>query len=214
MLLVAWKRSPLRYASLHSRRFDIEFGLSDGTTYNSYVVKGDKVAVVDVSHAKFGDAYFTALHEVVDPSSISYIVVSHTEPDHSGLVAPLLELAPHAVVVGTRVCLQFLSNLVSRPFEKLEVKAGSTLDLGASRVAHSGCASLLPGRLVAVSRPISPCLTYLQAAATCWSSCRRPTCTGRTRCSPSTRPRAPSSRATPSAPTTAPTPCSTPTWRR
>ncbi len=89
---------------------------------------------MDVSHAKFNAAYFAALRAVIDPAEIDYIVVSHTEPDHSGLVEPLLQLAPRAVVVGARVCLQFLANLVHAPFEKLEVKGGSTLDLGGGHV--------------------------------------------------------------------------------
>ena len=107
----------------------------DGTTYNSYVIRGaDKVALVDASHAKFNDAYTAALRSVVDPAEIDYIVVSHTEPDHSGLVEPLLALAPKATVVGAKVCLQFLSNLVHTPFAKLEVKGGSTVDLGGGHV--------------------------------------------------------------------------------
>ena len=107
----------------------------DGTTYNSYVIKGaDKIALVDVSHAKFDAAYMAALRTVIDPADIDYIVVSHTEPDHSGLVGPLLKLAPKAVVVGARVCLQFLANLVHEPYESLEVKGGATIDLGGGHV--------------------------------------------------------------------------------
>ena len=117
-------------------RFDIEFGLSDGTTYNSYVIQGDGlVAVVDCSHAKFSEQYFAALLAVVgDMSRITHLVVSHTEPDHSGLVARFLELAPQTTVVGARVCLQFLANLVHAPFTSLEVKQGSSLDLGGGHV--------------------------------------------------------------------------------
>ena len=89
---------------------------------------------MDASHAKFDAAYFEALRSVIDPALIDYIVVSHTEPDHSGLVAPLLKLAPKAVVVGAKVCLQFLSNLIHTPFEKLEVKGGSVIDLGGGHV--------------------------------------------------------------------------------
>ena len=87
-----------------------------------------------MSHAKFNEAYFAALRTLIDPADVDYLVVSHTEPDHSGLVEPLLALAPKAVFVGSRVCLQFLSNLVHSPFSSLEVKAGSTVDLGGGHV--------------------------------------------------------------------------------
>ena len=39
-------------------RFDIEFGLRNGTTYNSFIIKGEKIAIIDTSHAKFEELWF------------------------------------------------------------------------------------------------------------------------------------------------------------
>lgn len=111
-------------------RFDIEFGLQEGTTYNSFIIKGDKTALIDASHQKFKQLYMDALSGAVDPSSIDYIIVSHTEPDHSGLVQSVLELCPNATVIGSKVCITFLENLVHIPFERKIVKNGEKLDLG------------------------------------------------------------------------------------
>ncbi|GAB4342720.1 MAG: diflavin flavoprotein [Cyanophyceae cyanobacterium] len=111
-------------------RFDIEFGLQNGTTYNSYLIRGEKVALVDTSHAKFEALYFEALTGLIDPTTIDYLVISHTEPDHSGLVAKFLAIAPQVTVVGAKVALQFLDELIHQPYEKMAVKSGSTLDLG------------------------------------------------------------------------------------
>ncbi|TVP62582.1 MAG: MBL fold metallo-hydrolase [Leptolyngbya sp. LCM1.Bin17] len=111
-------------------RFDIEFGLQNGTTYNSYIIRGDKVALVDTSHAKFRELYLKTLTGEIDPKTIDYLVISHTEPDHSGLVGDVLELAPQATVVGAKVAIAFLEDLVHRPFERLIVKNGDTLELG------------------------------------------------------------------------------------
>lgn len=115
-------------------RFDIEFGLQNGTTYNSYVIDADKLTVIDASHEKFRELYLSALKEQIEPSAIQYIVANHTEPDHSGLIPDLLELAPNATVVGSKVCIQFLQNLVLRPFKSQIVKGGDTLDLGNGHV--------------------------------------------------------------------------------
>ena len=115
-------------------RFDIEFGLQNGTTYNSFIVRGEKVALVDTSHAKFCELYLKTLTGEIDPKTIDYLVISHTEPDHSGLVRDVLELAPQAVVVGAKVAIAFLEDLVHRPFERLIVKNGDTLDLGNGHV--------------------------------------------------------------------------------
>ncbi|OKH17585.1 diflavin flavoprotein [[Limnothrix rosea] IAM M-220] len=111
-------------------RFDIEFGLQNGTTYNSYIIRGEKIALVDTSHAKFRQLYLDALTGEIDPTTIDYIIVSHTEPDHSGLIADVLKLAPQAVIVGAKVAIKFLKDLVHDPFEFIQVKSGDRLDLG------------------------------------------------------------------------------------
>ncbi len=115
-------------------RFDIEFGLQNGTTYNSYLVRGEKTALIDTSHAKFQQLYMDALQGLIDPQQIDYIVISHTEPDHSGLVKDVLDLAPQAVVVGAKVAVKFLEDLVHQPFKSQLVKSGDTLDLGNGHV--------------------------------------------------------------------------------
>ncbi|GAB1539282.1 hypothetical protein NUACC21_19480 [Scytonema sp. NUACC21] len=97
-------------------RFDIEFGLQNGTTYNSYLIKGDRIALVDTSHTKFREQYLNTLKSLVNPKAIDYIIVSHTEPDHSGLVEDVLQLAPRATVLASKVALQFLDNLVQNRF--------------------------------------------------------------------------------------------------
>jgi flavorubredoxin/flavin reductase (DIM6/NTAB) family NADH-FMN oxidoreductase RutF len=120
-------------------RFDIEFGLRNGTTYNAYLVRGERTALVDTSHAKFRDSWLPLLREQIDPRAIDVLIVSHTEPDHSGLVADLLDLNPDLEIVASKVAIQFLENQVHRPFRSRAVKSGDSLDLGTnleSGVAH------------------------------------------------------------------------------
>lgn len=115
-------------------RFDIEFGLKNGTTYNSFIIRGEKTALVDTSHEKFRQQYLDTLTGEIDPKQIDYIIISHTEPDHSGLVKDVLALAPQATVVGAKVAIQFLENLIHQPFERLIVKNGDKLDLGKGHI--------------------------------------------------------------------------------
>ena len=91
-------------------RFDIEFGLEKGTTYNSYIVRGapGTAALIDASHEKFRELYLKTLTGEIDPLEIKYVVCSHTEPDHSGLIGDVLKIAPNATVLGSKVCLAFL----------------------------------------------------------------------------------------------------------
>ena len=111
-------------------RFDIEFGLQNGTTYNSFLIRGEQTALVDTSHQKFRQLYFDILTGLINPTEINYLIVSHTEPDHSGLVKDLLQMAPEITVVASKVAIQFLENLVHQPFKRQIVKNGDRLDLG------------------------------------------------------------------------------------
>ncbi|QDL09830.1 diflavin flavoprotein A [Brasilonema octagenarum UFV-E1] len=111
-------------------RFDIEFGLDNGTTYNSFLIQSEKTALIDTSHRKFQQLYLDVLKGLIDFSTLDYLIISHTEPDHSGLVKEVLQLAPQVTVVGAKVAIQFLENMIHQPFQSLIVKNGDRLDLG------------------------------------------------------------------------------------
>ncbi len=120
-------------------RFDIEFGLRNGTTYNSFLVRGERTALIDSSHLKFESTWLPLLQGQIDPKAIDHLIVSHTEPDHSGLIGHLIDLNPELEIVGSKVAIQFLENQVHRPFKSRAVKSGDELDLGTnpnSGVAH------------------------------------------------------------------------------
>ena len=112
------------------RVFDIVMSTEHGSTYNSYFINAAKKTVVDTAKEKFSPAYISKLKQVTDPAEISYIILSHTEPDHSGSMRQLLDLAPQAIVVGSGNAVRYLSDIVNRPFKSLVVKDGDTLDLG------------------------------------------------------------------------------------
>ncbi|MDJ0621265.1 MAG: diflavin flavoprotein [Calothrix sp. MO_192.B10] len=127
---IAPETTTIRSLDWDRDRFDIEFGLQNGTTYNSFLIRGEKIALVDTSHEKFRQLYLDTLKGLINPGDIDYLIISHTEPDHSGLVKDMLQLAPDITVVGSKIAIQFLENLVHKPFERKIVKNGDRLDLG------------------------------------------------------------------------------------
>jgi len=132
---IATDTTAIRSLDWDRDRFDIEFGLQNGTTYNSFLIRGEKTALVDTSHEKFRQLYFETLTGLINLSEIDYLIISHTEPDHSGLVKDILELAPHLIVVGSKVALAFLDDLVHNPFQKQIVKNGDRLDLSLQKIS-------------------------------------------------------------------------------
>jgi len=112
------------------RTFDIVMTTKYGTTYNSYFINAEKKAIVEVVKEKFSEVYFKKLRSLIDPAAISYIILDHTEPDHSGSLKSLLEIAPNATVVGSGNAIRYLEDMLNIPFRSLVVRDGDTLDLG------------------------------------------------------------------------------------
>ncbi|HUW93261.1 MAG TPA: FprA family A-type flavoprotein [Bacteroidales bacterium] len=112
------------------RVFDIVMHTEYGTTYNSYFINADKKTVIELAKEKFSETYLSKLRRVIDPGKVDYIILDHTEPDHSGCMRKLVDLAPQATVVGSGNAIRYLTDIVNRPFKSMVVKDGDTLDLG------------------------------------------------------------------------------------
>lgn len=110
--------------------FDVVMQTEYGTTYNSYFINAEKKAIVETTKEKFWDVYRNKIKNVVNPEEIEYIILDHTEPDHSGNVKNLLNIAPNATIVGTKNAIRYLKDLVDVEFQSMTVKDGDTLDLG------------------------------------------------------------------------------------
>ena len=113
------------------RVFDDLFPTEHGTSYNSYLLKGtEKTAIIDTVKGKRVDEFMDKVKSLVAPETIDYIIVNHTEPDHSGALAYLLEYCPQATVVSSSAAKNFLGNMLRKPFNSQVVKDGDTIDLG------------------------------------------------------------------------------------
>lgn len=114
------------------RIFDIIMYTPYGTSYNSYVVKGsEKTALFETVKVEFFDEYIQHLKGLdIDIAKIDYIVLDHTEPDHAGSVAKLLELSPNAKVVGSAAAIKFIKEIANRDLNSITVGEGDTLSLG------------------------------------------------------------------------------------
>jgi NADH oxidase (H2O-forming) len=110
--------------------FDIVMETKYGTTYNSYFINANKKTIVETTKEKFWPEYLAKIKQVTDPSAIEYIIVDHTEPDHSGNMKNLLAVAPNATVVGSGNAIKFLRDQTGHDFKSLVVKTGDTLSLG------------------------------------------------------------------------------------
>lgn len=105
--------------------------LEDGTTYNSYLLKTEKPTIIDTVDFIYSKQYLENLKKLIDLKEIQYIVINHTEPDHSGALGSLAKQASNATIVCSEKAVYHLKELYrlqDRNF--LVVKDRDTLDIG------------------------------------------------------------------------------------
>jgi len=122
--------------------FDIVMETKYGTTYNSYFIQAEKKAIIETVKAKFSDSYLAKIEQVTNVSDIQYIILNHTEPDHSGALKKLIELAPDVTIIGSGQALNYLQDIIGKPFKSLKVKDGDTLSLGNKTLKFIGAPNL------------------------------------------------------------------------
>jgi flavorubredoxin len=111
------------------RLFDELIPLPDGTSYNSYVMKSEKTALIDTVDPTKTHELVAALEEL--NVTIDYVIANHAEQDHSGSIPHVLELCPKAKVVTNSKCKKMLVDLLLIPEEKVvTIKDGERLSLG------------------------------------------------------------------------------------
>lgn len=112
------------------RVFDIVMTSPYGTSYNAYLLTGEKNVLVETVHADYWEEYRANIEAVTPLESIDYLIMNHNEPDHSGSVAKLMEHCPGLTVCCTAAGKKHLEDITNRTFPCKVVKAGDKLDLG------------------------------------------------------------------------------------
>ncbi len=114
------------------REFDIILKTANGTTYNSYCVRGTNgVAIIDTVKESHADDFFKRLEQVARYDEITTIVLNHLEPDHSGALPELMRRAPQAKLYISTKGQLMLKALVKNPELKFNVvQTGDSVDLG------------------------------------------------------------------------------------
>lgn len=113
--------------------FEGQYIVPNGISYNSYVIKDDKIAVMDTADKRVTDKWFANLRAVLGERLPNYLVVLHMEPDHAANIAQFMEFYPNAKMVATAKSFglleQFFEDL-DITNRKVEIKDGDELDLG------------------------------------------------------------------------------------
>ena len=108
---------------------------SRGSTYNAFLVMGDKVTLVDTVKAPFKDEMFARIASVIAPKKIDYIISNHSEMDHSGCLPAAIEFVKPEKVFTSRMGQRALTeHFHMDPSSLTPVDEGESVDLGGKTV--------------------------------------------------------------------------------
>ena len=114
--------------------FESQYIVPNGISYNSYLIKDEKIAIMDTVDLRKGEEWFANLEEALEGRTPYYLVVQHMEPDHAGNIANLLAKYPSIKIVASDKAIQMMPQFFEDTcFEgkTIAVKEGETLNLGA-----------------------------------------------------------------------------------
>jgi flavorubredoxin/flavin reductase (DIM6/NTAB) family NADH-FMN oxidoreductase RutF len=112
-------------------KFEIEYGLQRGTTANSFLIQGDKLALIDPPGESFTDIFLEALKQRLDISKLDYVILGHVNPNRAVTIKALLELNPKITFICSNPGAINLRNVIpDQELNIIVVKGEEILNLG------------------------------------------------------------------------------------
>lgn len=107
-----------------------EYSTHRGSTYNSYLVKEEKVALIDTVWRPFSKEFVENLAREIDLNTIDFVIANHAESDHSGALPELMRHIPETPIYCTKNCVKSLKGHYHQDWNFEVVKTGDRLSLG------------------------------------------------------------------------------------
>ena len=111
-----------------------EYSTHKGSSYNSYLIRDEKTVLIDTVWAPFSKEFVANLKKEIDLNKIDYIIANHSEIDHSGALAELMEEIPDTPIYCTKNGAKILKGHHHKDWNFVEVKTGDTLDIGKNKL--------------------------------------------------------------------------------
>ena len=125
----------IRYVGVDDHELNLFEGLypiSQGVSYNSYVIMDEKIAVLDAVDAHFGGLWLDNIRQALDGRQPDFLIVHHMEPDHSASIALFMTAYPEAIIVSSAKAFPMMKAFFGDDYarRRLVVKEGDVLCLG------------------------------------------------------------------------------------
>ena len=90
--------------------FESHFIVPNGMAYNSYIIKDEKIAIIDGCDTIVKDEWLKNVKEVLGDKKPDYIIIQHMEPDHSASLLDLIKLYPDIAIVAGEMAFTMFNN--------------------------------------------------------------------------------------------------------
>lgn len=131
-------RKNVHWIGVNDRTTDLFEGMwpiaNEGVSYNSYAIKDEKNVLIDLAKGFKTEEFVEMVNHVFDVSTVDYIVVNHTEPDHTGALSLLCRLSPQARILCTPKAADMLNSFYGLKDRIQPVKDGETVDIGSRQL--------------------------------------------------------------------------------
>jgi len=110
-----------------------EYSTNHGSTYNSYLIKEEKVVLVDTVWLPFAKEFVDNLKKETDLKKIDYIIINHAEIDHSGALPELMKYIPDTPIYCTENGIKSIKGHYHQDWNFKPVKTGDKLAIGSGK---------------------------------------------------------------------------------
>lgn len=105
-----------------------------GSTYNSYLIQSDKNVLVDAVYTPFANEFIENLKKTIDLNKIDFIIINHSEPDHSGAINQLMDIIPNTPIYCTNSGAKALKGQYHKDWNFVIVKNGQKISIGEEEI--------------------------------------------------------------------------------
>lgn len=119
-----------------------EYSINHGSSYNSYLIRDEKIALIDTVWKPFDQEFVEGLKQEIDLNQIDYIIANHGEVDHSGSLEALMREIPNTPIYCTANGIKSIKGQYHKDWTFIPVKTGDTLDLGETKLTFIEAAML------------------------------------------------------------------------
>ena len=128
------------YVGVNDRRktlFENQLPLPYGISYNAYLIKDEKIALVDTVDVCFFDSFLKKIEAVIGTKKVDYLIVNHMEPDHAGSIRLIRERYPDIQIAGNSKTIEMINGYFGITDNLKEVKDGTILELGKHKLSFT-----------------------------------------------------------------------------